>query len=260
MHMKRGAILIACGLLLVVLSTACGGPAGASAAGVAATSTAAQQTKGTVQINSQNQQANGQGAVQTTPAATKAASKINQDDNTNSQSSTTQATPTPVVNTKESGQDSSGSQDTQSGGKKNDGQAMVNNGNSEGATPTTTSGGTMYITTRVVTVNGVGMNVLTTGTGMTLYYRTSDPAPASTCTGNCAATWPPLLNHNMTIIPGQNFSGQLTVQQTANGAQVEYNGRPLYTYVGDTAAGQANGNGLGGVWYPVQIQPAKMHW
>lgn len=249
MHMKRGAILIACGLLLVVLSTACSGTTGANAAGAAtATSTTGKQ------INGREQQANGQSAVQITPAPKNAVNKSNQDDNTNSQSS---ITPTPVVNNKESGQDTSGSQKSNA---QDTVKTTINNGNGEVATPTTTSSGTMYITTRVVTVNGAGMSVLTTGTGMTLYYRTSDPAPASTCTGNCAATWPPLLNHNMTIIPSQSFSGQLTVQQTANGPQVEYNGRPLYTYVGDTTAGQANGNGLGGVWYPIQIQPAKMHW
>lgn len=258
MHMKRGAILIACGLLLVVLSTACSGTPGANAAGVAtATSTAGQKTSETAKTNGQDKQANGQSAIQITPVPTKVVNKSNQDDNTNSQSSTTQVTPTPVVNNKESGQDDSGSQKSNG---QDSAKTTINNGNGQMATPTTTSGGTMYITTKVVTVNGTGMNVLTTGTGMTLYYRTSDPAPASSCTGNCAATWPPLLNHNMTIIPSQSFSGQLTVQQTANGSQVEYNGRPLYTYVGDTASGQANGNGLGGVWYPIQIQPAKMHW
>lgn len=254
MHMKRGAILIACGLLLVVLSTACSGTPGANAMGAAtATSTTGQQTNGTTQIKGQDQRASGQSAVQVTPIPTKPDNTSNQVDTGSSQQSTIQATPTPAVNNKKSGQDDSNN-------SQNTSNTAVNNGNSQVATPTTTSGGTMYITTKMVTVNGAGMNVLTTGAGMTLYYRASDPAPASSCTGNCAATWPPLLNHNMTIIPGQSFSGRLTVQQTANGPQVEYNGRPLYTYVGDTASGQANGNGLGGVWYPIQIQPAKMHW
>jgi predicted lipoprotein with Yx(FWY)xxD motif len=260
MYMKRGAILIACGLLLVMLTTACSSTTNTNAMGVAtATSTTRQQTNGTTQINGQDQRANGQSTVQVTPAPTKSGNESNQDDSVNNQNSTTQVTPTPVVsnNTQNGHNDQSSSQKSNT---QDTSTTTINNGNSQAATPTTTSGGTMYITTRVVTVNGAGMNVLTTGTGMTLYYRMSDPAPASSCTGNCAATWPPLLNHNMTIIPGQNFSGQLTVQQTANGPQVEYNGRPLYTYVGDSAAGQANGNGLGGVWYPVQIQPAKSHW
>lgn len=112
----------------------------------------------------------------------------------------------------------------------------------------------------MVTINGTSTKVLTNGQGMTLYYRSSDPAPASTCTGNCAATWPPLLNHNMNIVTSQTLNGTLTVQQTANGPQVLYNNHPLYTYVGDNAAGQANGHGLDGVWYVIQVQAQKMHW
>jgi predicted lipoprotein with Yx(FWY)xxD motif len=43
----------------------------------------------------------------------------------------------------------------------------------------------------------------------------------------------------------------LSVLQGANGAQVEYNGHPLYTFVGDSAPGQTNGQGKGGVWFVV---------
>jgi predicted lipoprotein with Yx(FWY)xxD motif len=38
--------------------------------------------------------------------------------------------------------------------------------------------------------------------------------------------------------------------------QATYNGRPLYTYVADSAPGQAKGNGLnlnGGVWHEVTV-------
>ena len=42
--------------------------------------------------------------------------------------------------------------------------------------------------------------------------------------------------------------------RTGDGTQVTYDGHPLYTYVGDTAPGQASGNKLdlnGGFWYEV---------
>ena len=35
----------------------------------------------------------------------------------------------------------------------------------------------------------------------------------------------------------------------ANGSQVKYNGHPLYTFSGDTAQGQINGEGLFGMWF-----------
>ena len=38
---------------------------------------------------------------------------------------------------------------------------------------------------------------------------------------------------------------------SAEGIQVTYNGWPLYFYAGDTAPGDTNGQGQGGVWYVV---------
>ena len=42
--------------------------------------------------------------------------------------------------------------------------------------------------------------------------------------------------------------------RTGDGTQVTYDGHPLYTYVGDTAPGQASGNNInlnGGLWHEV---------
>ena len=38
--------------------------------------------------------------------------------------------------------------------------------------------------------------------------------------------------------------GTLSLMNDANGSQVAYNGHPLYTYSGDSAPGQANGEGF----------------
>jgi hypothetical protein len=50
-------------------------------------------------------------------------------------------------------------------------------------------------------------------------------------------------------------TGTLTTITRSDGSkQAAYDGHPLYTYVADTAPGQAKGNGLtlsGGVWHEV---------
>ena len=40
--------------------------------------------------------------------------------------------------------------------------------------------------------------------------------------------------------------------------QVTYNGHPLYVYSGDSAAGQTNGEGIGGVWFAIGSTGSKL--
>ncbi|GAC1486441.1 MAG: hypothetical protein NVS2B12_41210 [Ktedonobacteraceae bacterium] len=132
------------------------------------------------------------------------------------------------------------------------------NQNMQNAVPNAGGSGTLVASTQV-NVNGQMTIVLTNGNGMSLYYRSDDPAPGSICTGACATAWPPFLAQG-NVIPADNFQGVLTVHATANGNQVEYNGHPLYTYSGDKSRGQLNGQGLNGVWNAVTVLPAKQHW
>ena len=94
-------------------------------------------------------------------------------------------------------------------------------------------------------VSGMSTLVLTNAQGFTLYYHTPDTA-TSVFTG---ASWPPVLSPNGPPTSSGSLPGKLGVLNDANGAQVTYNGHPLYTFAGDSAAGQATGNGLGGVWF-----------
>jgi predicted lipoprotein with Yx(FWY)xxD motif len=83
--------------------------------------------------------------------------------------------------------------------------------------------------------------VLATSNGMTLYLYTADPKNKSTCTGGCASVWPPLKTSGKPVAgPGVN---KMLLGQTSNHI-VTYNHHPLYTYTGDGAAGQANGEGV----------------
>ena len=119
-------------------------------------------------------------------------------------------------------------------------------GSSSTSTPATT-GAAVTIKTATMTVKGKSITALINSQGLTLYYNTSDTT-SSVCSGGCASAWPPVLS---TSTPGSATSlpGTLSLLTDANGSQVTYNGHPLYTYSGDSAAGQINGEGIGGVWF-----------
>ena len=97
-----------------------------------------------------------------------------------------------------------------------------------------------------------GVTVLTNAKGFTLYSFAPDTATRSACYGTCAAYWPPVRG---AVTAGPGVTGRLgTITRSDGPVQATYDGHPLYTYVGDTAKGQANGNRLnlnGGLWYEV---------
>src|SRR5258708_11414731 len=115
-------------------------------------------------------------------------------------------------------------------------------------TPAHTPSATAPVKTATATVNGKLETILTTSTGLTLYYRTTDRPPSQVCSDGCAQTWHPLL-YSGTLPAVAGLPGKLTTQTTANGSQVEYNGHPLYTYVGDRAPGHTTCEGKRGVWH-----------
>jgi predicted lipoprotein with Yx(FWY)xxD motif len=101
------------------------------------------------------------------------------------------------------------------------------------------------------TVQGVGV-VLENSDGFTLYQRTTDTAHDSSCTGACAKRWPPLLAAGGGTPSTMGLPGKLsTIERSDGGTQVVYDGMPLYTYSGDTAPGEANGQGIDNVWFAV---------
>ena len=254
LNFKR-SLLVVVGLLCALCFAACGGAAKPTA-GVAgqgdANSNAAtvtvvptaqpQKTAEAVKVQSQNQQQASQNQQGTQNQAQAANNGNQQAAQNNAQAA-----------------NSGNQQAAQSNAQAGD-QNMQQNPAPQNPAPQNNGGGSgTLVNSTQVNVNGQMMNVLTTGTGLALYYRTSDPAPGSTCTGDCAKAWPPFIAQG-NVIPGDNFQGQLTVHATANGNQIEYNGHPLYTYSGDSAKGQLNGQGLNGVWNAATIIPPKQHW
>ena len=106
--------------------------------------------------------------------------------------------------------------------------------------------------TALTTTTIGGTTVLANAKGFTLYSFAPDTPTASKCYGSCAAYWPPVTG---TTAAGQGLPGKVTTITRTDGThQLTYNGHPLYTYIGDTAPGQASGNNLnlnGGLWHEV---------
>lgn len=118
---------------------------------------------------------------------------------------------------------------------------------------------------RTASVGGVG-TVIVDGQGYTLYLFEPDNHSSSTCTGSCAAAWPPLLLSGGVAAPRAG-SGALpallgTARRSDGSVQVTYGGWPLYRWVGDTRPGVATGEGLnnfGGLWYAVSPSANAVH-
>ena len=100
--------------------------------------------------------------------------------------------------------------------------------------------------------------VVTDSAGKTLYWFAPDTSTASKCTGSCATYWPPVKGP---ATAGSGVTGTVgTITRSDGTTQATYDGHPLYTYVADTAPGQAKGNGLnlsGGLWYEMTVSGAK---
>jgi predicted lipoprotein with Yx(FWY)xxD motif len=99
--------------------------------------------------------------------------------------------------------------------------------------------------------------VVTNSAGMTLYWFAPDTSTTSKCTGSCSTYWPPVKGP---VTAGSGVTGTLaTITRPDGTTQATYDGHPLYTYVADTAPGQAKGNGLnisGGLWYEMTVSGA----
>jgi predicted lipoprotein with Yx(FWY)xxD motif len=97
--------------------------------------------------------------------------------------------------------------------------------------------------------------ILVDAHGKTLYLWAHDKGSKSTCNGNCAQYWPPLIAHGKTAaLAGADATLLGTTRRSDGRAQVTYAGHPLYYFVKDAKPGQTKGEGLtgfGGRWDPI---------
>ena len=90
-------------------------------------------------------------------------------------------------------------------------------------------------------------SVLTDGKGITVYLFEKDTGTTSTCYGQCARAWPPVLTSARPVATGGARSSLLGTTKRANGKlQVTYAGHPLYYFTASTKPGQVNGQGING--------------
>jgi len=105
------------------------------------------------------------------------------------------------------------------------------------------AGGPVVMT---ATVGTVGTLVVASSNGMTVYTFDKDVANSGTsaCTGGCLAKWPALtVPAGSTLTGASGVAGKLGTITRADDStlQVTYNGKPLYFFTGDKAAGDSNG-------------------
>jgi predicted lipoprotein with Yx(FWY)xxD motif len=116
--------------------------------------------------------------------------------------------------------------------------------------------------TVITTHAGSAGAFLTADSGRTVYLWAKDGMNMSACSGACAAAWPPVpATGTLTATGGAKASDLGTITRSDGTKQVTYDGHPLYYFVGDSAAGQTNGQGsdnFGAKWWLVGASGAEI--
>jgi predicted lipoprotein with Yx(FWY)xxD motif len=135
------------------------------------------------------------------------------------------------------------------------------------ATGTSGGGGSANTTVQSANNSKLGTSVLVNHKGMTLYTLSAEQGGRFICTtssmipggsASCLSLW-----HPLTVAKGNMPTGaaQLgTISRPDTGVtQVTWHGRPLYTFTGDKAPGDASGNGFKdvGVWKAATLGAAS---
>lgn len=131
-------------------------------------------------------------------------------------------------------------------------QVMVPN---PGSTETQTGTGTGTTQNVLMSSSNTLGNILVGTNGRTLYMFKADSNGQSACSGSCANAWPPLIVASGVIPAGTGITTNLGIINRTDGTfQVTADGMPLYYYIGDSGAGNTNGQGVlayGAKWYVV---------
>jgi predicted lipoprotein with Yx(FWY)xxD motif len=97
---------------------------------------------------------------------------------------------------------------------------------------------------------------------LTVYLFEGDKGAGSSCTGSCAAVWPPVTTAGNASAAGSAISADLgTIARSDGTKQVTYKGHPLYYFAKDGDSGDAYGQAIssfGADWYVVSPSGSKV--
>jgi predicted lipoprotein with Yx(FWY)xxD motif len=107
--------------------------------------------------------------------------------------------------------------------------------------------------------SGLG-TVVVDSDGRTVYVFDKDTPGSgkSACGGDCLAKWPPVVASSGRPV-ADGVTGQVgTITRDDGSKQVTLGGMPLYSYAGDSHAGDVTGQAVGGVWWAVSPTGTKI--
>ena len=118
---------------------------------------------------------------------------------------------------------------------------------------TTLSAAILAVSTGGALAAGPGMEtdssmgkIYTDRAGMTLYTFDKDESGKSNCYDQCAVNWPPLMAEEGAMAEGE----WSIIERTDGSKQWAYEGKPVYLFIQDRAAGDVTGEGKGdGTWH-----------
>jgi predicted lipoprotein with Yx(FWY)xxD motif len=132
------------------------------------------------------------------------------------------------------------------------------------AAATTTATAPQGTGAAVVSVSSVPKlgKIVVDSKGFTLYDFHKDKGTSSSCYGECAQIWPPMLTESQPKgVNGVSASKLGTTMRKDGTTQVALAGHPLYTYTADTKPGEVNGNdfsSFGAQWYALDPSGAEV--
>jgi predicted lipoprotein with Yx(FWY)xxD motif len=112
-------------------------------------------------------------------------------------------------------------------------------------------------TLRTANNSKIGKTIVVDSKGRTVYVLSPETTHHLLCTSaSCFKFWPPVTVHSAHAKLGSatGIKGKLGIIHRSGFFQVTLGGLPLYRFSGDSASGQANGEGImtfGGTWHVV---------